>query len=267
MTSFAAEETDTAFPGYENGDIFLSWNELGIRCYSDYDPAVAVKYVKNVIQKYKTDGLAFQRYFRKSQTGAGDDILAGNYMTIAGLYGSIYGIRPFYNRLYLEPHITPELNGTTVKYLLRGQKYEIRLISPEQYQMAVGGFVFNHTEPFAVNPDRPDQASCFFGGRDQKAMTLARSGGASLTVDLTGCSRTNPEWKEISGAGTTVSHTVFRLRPDTEYEVRVNGAPLCAAGSDISGSLTFDAALCASVPYCFTLRETAGSLENGDSGR
>ena len=34
------------FPNYENGDLFLSWGELGVRAYAAYDPGLALKYVK-----------------------------------------------------------------------------------------------------------------------------------------------------------------------------------------------------------------------------
>ena len=104
------------FPRYENGDIFLSWGELAVRAYAKSNPAIAVKYVKNVLEKYEVDGLSYQRYERLSQRGAGEDILAGNCMTVVGLYRDIYGIQPKHNRLYLEPHLTAELSGTRLWY-------------------------------------------------------------------------------------------------------------------------------------------------------
>ncbi len=115
------------YPKYENGDIFLSWGELAVRAYAKSNPAIAVKYIRNVLDKYDEDGLSFQRYERKSQRGAGEDILAGNCMPVVGLYRDIYGIQPKHNRLYLEPHLTPELNGTQLRYHLRGQSYLIDL--------------------------------------------------------------------------------------------------------------------------------------------
>lgn len=267
MASFTEPETDTVFPGYENGDIFLSWNELGIKCYSEYDPAVAVKYVRNVVNQYESDGLAAQRYLRKSQTGAGDDILAGNYMTIAGLYSSIYGVHPFYNRLSLEPHITEDLSGTVLKYLLRGQQYLIRLISPKKYRISAGGFTVGHTKPFAVSLDRPDRLSYFFGNRKSKAVALARSNHASLDVDMAEYSDIRPAWTEVSGSDTTVSHTVSQLPPGTGYRIRVNGLPFRTLVSDRSGNLRFDAALCASVQYRFQLEEAAGPERTDSRGR
>ncbi len=63
------------FPNYENGDIFLSWGSIGVEAYANYKPELALKYVDNVLNRYKKDGLAFQRYGRVNQEGLGDDIL------------------------------------------------------------------------------------------------------------------------------------------------------------------------------------------------
>ena len=72
------------FPAYENGDIFLSWGEVATCAYVQYDPSLAVRYVKNVLDQYEKDGLAFQRYLRKTQRGAGNDILSGNALPVVG---------------------------------------------------------------------------------------------------------------------------------------------------------------------------------------
>ena len=125
------------FPSYENGDLFLSWGEVGVRAYAAYDPGLALKYVKKTLARYEEDGLSFQRYLRKSQRGEGDDILAGNCMAIVGLYRDIYGVQPKPNRLYLEPHLMSELNGTKLRYPLRGKLYEIDL-STEGSAITVG---------------------------------------------------------------------------------------------------------------------------------
>src|SRR5262249_30678984 len=122
-----AHASQYPFPTYENGDLFLGWGELGTRGYAAQDPATALKYVKNVLAQYARDGLAFQRYSRKTQTGTGSDILANNCSAVVGLYRNIYGIQPRYDRLLLEPHLVPELNGTELKYSLRGQSYLINL--------------------------------------------------------------------------------------------------------------------------------------------
>ncbi|MBI4325162.1 MAG: hypothetical protein HY674_07840, partial [Chloroflexi bacterium] len=134
-----AHSTQYPFPTYENGDIFLAWGELGTRAYASHNPAVPLKYVQNVLAQYATDGLAFQRYLRKSQTGAGSDILANNCSIIVGLYRNIYGLQPKHNRLYLEPHLTPDLDGTQIKYRLRGRQYLIDLHTAG-CRIAVDGF-------------------------------------------------------------------------------------------------------------------------------
>jgi hypothetical protein len=113
------------FPGYENGDLFLSWGGVGVEAYAPYKPDLALKYVRQVIAQYEKDGLAFQRYLRNNQEGAGDDILSCNALIFTGLYRGILGIQPRYNRLYLNPHITKDVEGSEVLYRLRGREFRI----------------------------------------------------------------------------------------------------------------------------------------------
>ena len=152
----SAEGGGGTFPAYENGDIFLSWNELAVRAYSKYNPSIALKYIKNILDQYDKDGLGWQRYLRTPNpktgepTGSGDDILSGNCMAIAGLYRDIYGVRPLYNGLYLEPHLVAELNGTQLKYRLRNKLFVIDL-SMNDYAITVNGITVRDTKPFAVD--------------------------------------------------------------------------------------------------------------------
>ena len=144
---------DFPFPNYENGALFLSWNELAVRAYAAYDPALAMKYIKNTLTRYEADGLAFQRYERQSQAGAADDLLSGNCMAIVGLYRDIYGVQPKGNRLLLDPHLTPELNGTQLHYTVRGRKYAIDL-STANYAATADGSTLRSAAPFGVNASR-----------------------------------------------------------------------------------------------------------------
>ena len=152
----AGEGSSVSFPDYENGDIFLSWNELAVRAYSKYDPSIALKYIKNILARYDKDGLGWQRYLRTPDkitgepTGSGDDILSGNCMAIAGLYRDIYGVRPLHNGLYLEPHLVSELNGTQLKYRLRNKLFIIDL-NMNDYAITVNGVTVRDTKPFAVD--------------------------------------------------------------------------------------------------------------------
>lgn len=237
---YAKDETANGnFPEYENGDIFLSWGEVGVRAYASNDPSIAVAAVRRVLERYQQDGLSFQRYLRRDQKGAGDDILAGNCMTLVGLYRDIYGIRPQWNRLRLDPHLTPELEGTRLSYRLRNQQYDL-VLGVKQSAMTVEGFTVRAAGSFAVNATG-NQLACFVADQDKAALTLARSGAASVTLDV-------DAWPDARGgeARWTVSHSseaatlrlVFSgLRPQTAYELQVNGKSEATLHSDADGSL------------------------------
>jgi hypothetical protein len=259
MTAYAAGEQGSGnFPTYENGDLFLSWNELAIRSYVKYAPDLAVKYVKSVINRYNSDGLAHQRYLRKDQSGAGDDILAGNYMTIAGLYGSVYGVQPYYNRIYLEPHLTAELNGTLLKYNLRGRQYLIGLQDQKNYSVSAGGLTVGDTKPFAVDLETSDRAVYFPGSQKSRTLTIVRSNSAALNIDMGNWSSTAKRWSEYAQASTTTTHTVAELMANTSYDVYINGALVRSVVADGAGTLSFVANLDASTMYDMSVRETMG---------
>ena len=52
-------------------------------------------------------------------------ILSCNALVFTGLYRGILGIQPRYNRLYLNPHITQDIEGSEVLYRLRGREFRI----------------------------------------------------------------------------------------------------------------------------------------------
>ena len=213
------------YPRYENGDIFLSWGELGIRAYAQASPAIALKYIRNVLAKYEADGLSFQRYLRQSQNGAGEDILAGNCMTIVGLYRDIYGLQPRHNRLYLEPHLPPELNGTQLKYPLRGNNYTIGL-SASSYKIGSRTFTLQSTEPFGINV-RADELEFFPGAAEQAQLQIhcRASGAIQVRIDSWPADSAKPRrWTQFCAASPcTADETVSGLEPRQEYEVGVNG--------------------------------------------
>ncbi|MDR1381997.1 MAG: hypothetical protein LBJ47_11050, partial [Tannerella sp.] len=106
--SFRREEVQEGnwpFPTYENGDIFPTWGYLGVRAYAGYDRATALKFIRNILEQYGKDGLSSQRYSRETQQGQGSDVLAGICTSVTALYRDIYGIRPRWNRMGLEPHM------------------------------------------------------------------------------------------------------------------------------------------------------------------
>lgn len=254
------ESNNWPFPTYENGDIFLSWGEVAVRAYAAYDPTIALAYVRRVIDRYQQDGLSFQRCLRRDQKGAGDDILAGNCMTIVGLYRDIYGIRPQWNRLRLDPHLTPELEGTKLNYRLREQNYELTF-GTNQSMIAVADFAVRAAGSFAVNATR-DRLDCFSGAQDQPAFTVTRKTTANVVMDI-------DSWPDANGgecrwslsypsAPTIVRITVSGLRPQTTYRLQSNGSE-STLHSDADGRLIINRARAGMKTVTFVLRQRAGN--------
>ena len=229
------------FANYENGDIFLSWGELAVRAYAKSQPEIAVKYIKNILAKYEADGLSFQRYQRKSQRGSGEDILAGNCMTVVGLYRDIYGIQPKHNRLYLEPHLTEELNGTRLRYNLRNQSYVIDL-STEGLVIAVDDFAVSAAHPFGLNV-RVDTAEFFPDSRSEPALTLTRSRRAPVKIGIeawTDRPTGARAWVEsCAGRGVAVRHVVSDLQPHARYDLHCDGRKVGSFEADGNGRIEF----------------------------
>jgi hypothetical protein len=235
------------FPNYENGSIFMSWAELGVRAYASYNPALALKYVKQTLARYEQDGLSFQHYERATQSGNGDDILAGNCMPIVGLYRDIYGVQPTPNRLLLDPHLTAELNGTQLQYRLRGRPYVIDL-STAGCAVTAEGVSFRAAAPFGVNAG-PAGAEFYPGRSAECGLSIARPGTGTLAVQIESWP-TDPDaprrWSE-SGSPSKAAHVTSHLRPNAEYDLTVNGEKTGSLRADGAGLIRFtpagDAAL------------------------
>ena len=243
------------FPKYENGDLFLSWGEVGVRAYAAYDPALALKYIKKTLARYEEDGLSFQRYLRHSQRGEGDDILAGNCMPIVGLYRDIYGIQPKPNRLYLEPHLTAELNGTILRYPLRGQLYDINL-STEGCAITAGACTLRDCIPLESMP--PTAGLEYFPGADTDwAMAISRPTAQLLTVQIENWPAAPDvprQWTETSPDvnGTTL-HVVTHLRPNAIYKLKTNGQITASWQADKAGCIKFTCKRRYAMPQKFEL--------------
>jgi hypothetical protein len=241
------------FPSYENGDIFLSLGEVGTRAYKDFDPAIPVKYIKKLVARYKKDGLAFQRYLRKDQKGAGDDILAGNAFPIVGLYRDIYGVQPKYNRLYLEPHLTGELKGTVVKYHLRGQLYEIRPSVSGGASVRTNGVTLSDGHPFGI--DGQGDTLRYFHGTDAAAsLSIAVSGKSGLNIAVSRWDATGRLWKEQSARKRSLVHMMSGLKPSVAYSVSVDGKTVAQGSTDVSGSWEVTVALEAGKEHSIQLK-------------
>jgi hypothetical protein len=260
MNSYQPDEGGGGpFPTYENGDIFLAWGELGTRAYANYKPAVAVRCVKNVLDQYAKDGLAFQRYLRKKQTGEGNDILSNMASPLVGLYRNIYGIQPKWNRLYLEPHLTPELGGTTLNYWLRNQDYRIEL-KPEDYGITVGKCTVKEKKPFAVEV-KENTLVYYSGGRKTPSLTVVRSAAAPFEVRVESWPAEGGgvrKWSEsCSSADLEVRHTVSDLPPGKEWKLFRNGNYSETLGSDEKGGISFTQSGNISAAMTFELQPAA----------
>lgn len=243
LTSYAKGEgrkDQFPFPNYENGDIFLSWGALGVKSYASYRPEIALKYVKNVLKQYQKDGLAFQRYGRVKQNGLGDDILSGNCLAVVGLFESIYGIHPLYNRLYLEPHLTPELFGTSLVYKYHGQSLSIQL-DKDQYAVANDQFSVQSDTAFGMDLQK-DQLSIF--QRNNKDADWVIKSGIPIAVVIQNWSQKKVQWTQSRKAADTknqkgkINYHFKHLLPQTGYQL-YEGNKSRKLQTDAKGDLIF----------------------------
>jgi hypothetical protein len=238
MRSYAPDEGKEwqfPFPAYENGDLFLSWGSIGVAAYAGYDPAIALKYVKNVLAQYAKDGLAYQRYGRLKQDGLGDDILAGNSLSIVGLFQSIYGVNPLYNRFYLDPHITPELAGTELKYNFHDERLTINL-DTNTYAVSNNQFKVTCKKSFGFNATR-DRLSYFNGNESTASLRVTTE--APMTIVILTWQNNTRNWKQEApkSPAKTVEYVISQLTPDTQYAITINKTTLKKARSDKNGDL------------------------------
>ncbi|MDN3656547.1 hypothetical protein QWZ08_12955 [Ferruginibacter paludis] len=223
------------FPNYENGDIFLSWGSVAVKAYAAYKPELALKYVKNVLAQYAKDGLAFQRYARAKQDGQGDDILSGNSLSVVGLYQGIYGINPLYNRFYLDPHITKELEGTEIKYNYRNQKLTIDL-AMDKYAVSNNQFRLLDKSDFGFYGSKNELL--YFHG-NSKVATLKIATAANLSVEIKEWDKNEMIWTQSSKdiASHQLIYQVNDLNPNSTYSFSINNSIIKRMKSNSKGQL------------------------------
>lgn len=234
MTSYAPGEGNDwqfPFPNYENGDLFLSWGSVAAAAYAPYKPEIAVKYIRKVLDRYSRDGLAFQRYGRKKQDGLGDDILSGNCLSVVGLYQAIYGINPLYNRFYLNPHLTPELSGTSLRYNFRGRTLTIDL-DTGSYSITDGPFTLRSSKDFAYNR-RGDSLFYFHSADAEPSMTVISK--LPLAITIIHWDHDQRQWEQP--ASNKSSYFFEDLAPDTNYSFFIDGKKSKEIRSDSKGRI------------------------------
>lgn len=228
------------FPNYENGDIFLSWGALGVKAYATYKPALALKYVKNVLAQYAKDGLAFQRYGRLKQDGLGDDILSGNSLSVVGLYQAIYGINPLYNRFYLNPHITPQLAGTKLRYNFRNQQLLIDL-DMNKYAVSNDRFKIMDSKDFGFFSEG-NELMYFNSNHANASILITTVQGSKLTLHIQSCCKDQISWIQSSPdkSGNKLVYRVNDLNPGSYYIIKANGKTLQRIQCNAAGCITFN---------------------------
>jgi hypothetical protein len=228
------------FPNYENGDIFLSWGSVAVKAYASYKPEIAVKYVKRVLAQYERDGLAFQRYGRANQDGRGDDILSGNGLSVVGLYQAIYGINPLYNRFYLDPHITPELAGTQIKYNYRDQPLIIDL-DVNRYAISNGQFTIIDKADFGFY-SAGNELSYFKGSAGKASIRVKASSKDELVLDIKKYGQEEVSFIQSSRAAGSgkVAYQINDLRQSSYYTVLDDDKTLKRIKSTPEGTLIFE---------------------------
>ena len=231
------------FPEYENGDLFLGWAELAVRSYAKTDPALAMKYIHKVIDRYNVDGLTFQRCLRGNAEGSGDDILANNAMAIVGLYRDIYGIRPRPDRLFLDPHLTAELGGTQVLYQLRRTRYTIDLAT-DQFKMSAEGASITSDHPFGI--DIANGSVRYYPAIDQPAELMLACLGqrpfdAVISAWSSDAASPRHTWtvQSASGAPVVIHHSVTGLPGNAAFKLLRDGQAVASLHSGLNGVVEF----------------------------
>ena len=226
------------FPNYENGDIFLSWGSVGVKAYAAYQPDLALKYIENILARYEKDGLAFQRYGRVKQDGLGDDILSGNCLALVGLYESVYGVNPMYNRLYINPHLPDKLSGTELNYNFREERLKIKL-EKGRYSVSNQQFKITTTHDFGFNATK-DGLAYFNSKEDIWSIKAQSSKSISLSLEIMNCNKTEVSFKQVASTNSKVSYSVGNLVPERQFTVLINSQIFKTLKSDKKGCLTFD---------------------------
>ncbi len=219
--SFKREEVsgnNWPFPTYENGDIFPTWGYLGVRAYAPYNKEIALKYIRNILEQYKKDGLSSQRYSRTTQLGLGSDILAGICTSVTALYRDIYGIRPKWNRMGIEPNLSETLNGTEFNYHLRGITYQLKL-NVNDYTVGAESCTVKSKEGFGIAKTNNQLIFYPHNKEDMNLITNINPGQpVRLTINHWGADVY--AWETITPGKCTF--TLTGLPAGAQYEILIN---------------------------------------------
>jgi hypothetical protein len=151
------------------------------------------------------------------------------------LFQSIYGVNPLYNRFYLDPHITPELTGTELKYNFHDQRLTINLRT-DAYAVSNNQFRVISKKNFGFNATR-DHLSWFSGADPLPSLTVTTE--APMTITILTWKSTTREWKQEApkSPGNLTKYVISQLAPDTEYSISIDKRAARRARTDSNGDL------------------------------
>ncbi|WP_165021669.1 hypothetical protein [Dysgonomonas sp. ZJ279] len=206
------------FPKYENGDIFPTWGYMGVRAYVNYDKGIALKYIRNILEQYNKDGLSSQRYSRTTQLGLGSDILAGICTSVTALYRDIYGIRPKWNRMGIEPNMSEILNGTEFSYTLRDTVYHLKL-SVDDYSMSTDEFSIKSKNSFGAN--KVGSKLTFYPENKENMLLVVKIDSKKpFHMEINNWEKDEYSWTTTSP--NKYEFTLTGLIPDSKYKLLIN---------------------------------------------
>ena len=147
-------------------------------------------------------------------------------------------LQPQYNRLYLEPHLTEDLNNTIVRYNMRGTLYEINLRT-DLFKISAHNFSISSSVAFGIDTDST-RLEYYEGKTRTPRLVFEKKGEGEVNIDvLKKDTQGLPVWTVLSSANQAVEQTVHGLNPGVEYHLYVDSEIMEDMRANTMGSLSF----------------------------
>jgi hypothetical protein len=154
----------------------------------------------------------------------------------------------------MEPHLTGELNGTELRYQLRGRPYLIAL-STGGCAVTAGSCTLKASTPFGVNATGTG-LEYFPGGNPAWALSVTPPPNQPLTVEIEvwpGHPAGPRRWTEAGLEKGKTGHAVAGLEPGAIYHLSVNHQAAVSLRADKTGRVEFVRAGHSAEPQQFEL--------------
>lgn len=119
------------FPDWENGDVFPHLTGEMMGAYARMGSTLANKYMRNLLELFFTQGDPLwvkdvYTWSLETNTHGCDYRMGVNMHSAATLITDIFGIKPRYDCLEVNPCIDNSLYGTEINYYMRGHQFRIK---------------------------------------------------------------------------------------------------------------------------------------------